>query len=132
MPGVENLVAPVKFIVAIDMGAFVISKRFNDEYKFVFTSRKGKPIFSSKSFELKFECEEAITFFKAHIAKSEFVKQKSASGKYFFKLLFEAELFAVSRKYSTELRLLKGIEEINRYAIKSEVLDFSESDNIFG
>ena len=114
------------------MGAFVISKRFNDEYKFVFTSRKGKPIFSSTSFELKFECEGAIDFFKENIEKAVFVKQKSSAGKYFFRLLFDGELFAVSRKYSTELRLLKGIEEINRYAVKSEVLDFSESDNIFG
>jgi hypothetical protein len=36
------------------MGAFVISKRFNDEYKFVFTSGKGKVIFTSLSYELKY------------------------------------------------------------------------------
>ena len=46
------------------MSAFVISKRFNDEYKFEFTSRKGKTIFTSNSFELKFECENAILEWK--------------------------------------------------------------------
>ncbi len=47
------------------MGAFVISKRFNDEYKFVFASRKGKTVFTSLSYELKFECEESIEKLKA-------------------------------------------------------------------
>ncbi|MDI1257120.1 MAG: DUF1508 domain-containing protein [Flavobacterium sp.] len=114
------------------MGAFVISKRFNDEYKFVFTSRKGKPIFSSTSYELKFECEDGIALFKENIDNCQFVKHKSASGKYFFKLMLNDVLFAISRKYSTELMLAKGINEITKYAVKSETLDFSESDSIFG
>ena len=42
------------------MGAFVISKRFDEYYKFVFTSRKGKAIFTSFRYELKFECEEDL------------------------------------------------------------------------
>jgi hypothetical protein len=41
------------------------------------------------------------------------------------------ELFAVSRKYTTELRLQKGIKEIVQYASKSEILDFSEGDFVF-
>ena len=54
------------------MGAFVISKRYNDEYKFVFTSKKGKVVFTSLSYELKFECEEDIEKFKAVIETAEF------------------------------------------------------------
>jgi uncharacterized protein YegP (UPF0339 family) len=113
------------------MGAFVISKRFNDEYKFVFTSRKGKTIFTSLSYELKFECEESIERFKLSIENANFVKVKTSSGKYFFRLLLAEELFAVSRKYTTELRLQKGIKEIVQYASKSEILDFSEGDFVF-
>jgi len=46
----------ITFVIRYNfMGAFVISKRFNDEYKFVFTSRRGKVIFTSKSYELRFE-----------------------------------------------------------------------------
>lgn len=113
------------------MGAFVISKRNNDAYKFVFTSRKGKVIFTSLSYELKFECEEDIEKLKAAIESADFLKFKSSSGKYFFKLLLGGSHFATSRKYTTSLRLQKGINEIVLYGSKSEILDFSENDFIF-
>ncbi len=113
------------------MGAFVISKRNNDAYKFVFTSRKGKIIFTSLSYELKFECEEEIEKFKEDIASADFLKFKSSGGKYFFKLMLKGNHFATSRKYTTSLRLQKGIDEIVRYGSQSEILDFSENDFVF-
>ncbi len=113
------------------MGAFVISKRFNDEYKFVFTSRKGKVIFTSLSYELKFECEEDIEKFKANIDQAKFLKFKGSGGKYFFKLMLGEVHFATSRKYTTELLLQKGIKEIVTYSSKAEILDFSSNDMIF-
>jgi len=113
------------------MGAFVISKRFNDEYKFVFTSRKGKVIFTSLSYELKFEGEEGIERFKANIDQARFLKFKGSGGKYFFKLMLGEVHFATSRKYTTELLLQKGIKEIVTYASKSEILDFSSGESIF-
>ncbi|PIF32881.1 hypothetical protein CLU81_3445 [Flavobacterium sp. 9] len=113
------------------MGAFVISKRFNDEYKFVFTSRKGKVIFTSLSYELKFEGEEDIEKFKANIDQAKFLKFKGSGGKYFFKLMLGEVHFATSRKYTTELLLQKGIKEIVNYASKAEILDFSSSESIF-
>ncbi|MBS7252586.1 DUF1508 domain-containing protein [Flavobacterium branchiicola] len=113
------------------MGAFVISRRFNDEYKFVFTSRKGKVIFTSLSYELKFEGEEDIEKFKANIDQAKFLKFKGSGGKYFFKLMLGEVHFATSRKYTTELLLQKGIKEIVNYAAKSEILDFSSNESIF-
>ncbi|MCC9063227.1 MULTISPECIES: DUF1508 domain-containing protein [Flavobacterium] len=113
------------------MGAFVISKRFNDEYKFVFTSRKGKVIFTSLSYELKFEGEEDIEKFKANIDQARFLKFKGSGGKYFFKLMLGEVHFATSRKYTTELLLQKGIKEIVTYGARSEILDFSSSESIF-
>ncbi|MFH7000297.1 DUF1508 domain-containing protein [Flavobacterium sp. FlaQc-57] len=113
------------------MGAFVISKRFNDEYKFVFTSRKGKVIFTSLSYELKFEGEEDIERFKANIDQARFLKFKGSGGKYFFKLMLGEVHFATSRKYTTELLLQKGIKEIVTYGSRSEILDFSSSESIF-
>jgi hypothetical protein len=38
---------------------------------------------------------------------------------------------AISRKYTTELRLQKGIDEIVKYGANSEILDFTSSENIF-
>ncbi|PBJ11761.1 DUF1508 domain-containing protein [Flavobacterium sp. ACN6] len=114
------------------MGAFVISKRFNDEYKFTFTSRRGKVIFTSLSYELRFECEEDIEKFKKNIDLARFLKFKGSGGKYFFKLMLGEVHFATSRKYSTELLLQKGIKEIVTYSSKSEILDFSSSESIFG
>ncbi|RTY84260.1 DUF1508 domain-containing protein [Flavobacterium sp. LS1P28] len=113
------------------MGAFVISKRYNDEYKFVFTSRKGKIVFTSLSYELKFECEEDIEKFKAAIETADFLKFKSSGGKFYFKLIVSGNHFATSRKYTTSLRLQKGIDEIIRYGSISEILDFSANDFVF-
>ncbi|MGL5112839.1 MAG: DUF1508 domain-containing protein [Flavobacterium sp.] len=113
------------------MGAFVISKRFNDTYKFVFTSRKGKVIFTSQSYELKFEGEEDIALIKASLREVIFVKVKSAGGKFFFKLLLGERQMATSRKYTTELRLIKGINEIQSSAILAEILDFSNDSFVF-
>lgn len=107
------------------MGAFVISKRFDDYYKFVFTSRKGKAIFTSFRYELKFECEEGIEYFKNSLDTVTFIKVRTAGGKYYFKILLEEAHFATSRKYTTELMLQKGIKEVLLYSQKSEILDFS-------
>ena len=114
------------------MGTFVISKRLNDFYKFEFVSRKGKTIFTSNSHELKFECEDEIEHLKASIDKVEYLKFRTSRGKYFFKIVLDEKSYATSRKYSTELMMQKGIAEIVKYISKSEILDFSNSDAIFG
>ena len=113
------------------MGAFVISKRFDDQYKFVFTSRKGKTIFTSPSFELKMECEEIIEEIKSTLEKYTYVKSRAANGKYFFKMMLNETVIATSRKYTTPLLLQKGIDEISRTATKSELLDFSVNEFVF-
>ncbi|OYU79504.1 MAG: DUF1508 domain-containing protein [Flavobacterium sp. BFFFF1] len=113
------------------MGAFVISKRFNGEYKFAFTSRKGKTIFSSQGYELKFECEEAIELLKSNLADAVYSRHKASGGRYYFRMKVGEALLVTSRKYSTELKLQKGIDEINQSAVAAEVLDFSQNDVIF-
>ncbi|MGC4040496.1 MAG: DUF1508 domain-containing protein [Flavobacterium sp.] len=113
------------------MGTFVISKRLNDFYKYEFVSRKGKTIFTSNSHELRFECEEEIEVLRVSSENFTFMKFKTSRGKYFFKIILEEKSFATSRKYSTELMMQKGIAEIVKYISKSEVLDFSASDDIF-
>lgn len=113
------------------MSTFVITKRFNDEYKFEYTSRKGKTIFTSNSFELKFECENEIEYLQNHLDLCVFLKSKSSSGKYFFRLLINDRQIAVSRKYSTLLMLEKGINDIVKYGKKSETIDFSAGELVF-
>jgi uncharacterized protein YegP (UPF0339 family) len=114
------------------MGTFVISKRLNDFYKFEFVSRKGKVIFTSNSHELRFECEEEIELLKQSAENFNYLKFKTTRGKYFFKIVLNEKSFATSRRYSTELMMQKGINEIVKYISKSEILDFSSSDAIFG
>ena len=114
------------------MGTFVISKRLNDFYKFEFVSRKGKTIFTSNSYELKFECEQEIELLKSSEENFNYLKFKSSRGKYFFKIILNEGIFATSRKYSTELMMQKGMDEIIKYISKSEILDFSVDDVIFG
>jgi len=113
------------------MGTFVISKRFNGEFKFVFSSRKGKVIFTSQGYALKSDCEHDIEIVKQKVTLESFQKAKASNGKYFFKISINEQQYAASRKYSTELRMLKGIDEIIRYGSKAETLDFSEADFIF-
>ena len=113
------------------MGTFVISKRTNDEYKFEFVSRKGKNIFTSVSYELKFECEEDIELLKASLDTCNYLRFKTAKGKCFFKIILGDRIIAVSRKYATTLMLEKGINEIVKYASLSEVIDFSAGDALF-
>ncbi len=107
------------------MGAFVISKKHNDEYKFVYTSRKGKIVFSSKSYELKMYCEEDIEFIKLNTERAQCLKFKASNGTFFYKLIIDEKEYAKSRKFTTDLRLEKGIAEVKLYVSKAEILDFS-------
>jgi len=113
------------------MGMFVISKRHNGDYKFVFTSRKGKTIFTSISYRHKSDCEQMITAIRDNIAQFTFTRNATASGKYFFRLSKGGLVLATSRKYSTPLMLSKGIDEIHKYLPKAEILDFSKGEFVF-
>jgi len=113
------------------MGMFVISKRYNGEYKFVFTSRKGKTIFTSISCKQKSDCEVMIAAIRDSIEQFAFTKNGTASGKYFFRLSKGGLVLATSRKYSTELSLKKGINEIMKYVSRAEILDFSDGAFVF-
>jgi uncharacterized protein YegP (UPF0339 family) len=113
------------------MGTFVISKRQNGYYKYEFTSRKGKTIFVSNDFELRFECEEHIEFLKNSLELLFFMKFKTKQGKTYFKIILNEKEVAVSRKYTTVLLMQKGIDEINRTIVKSEILDFSNQSFVF-
>jgi uncharacterized protein YegP (UPF0339 family) len=119
------------FLLYIFMGAFVISKRFNGEYKFVFTSRKGKTIFTSAGYLTIEDCEKSIQMVKDSISNFTYAKLKASGGKFYFKIVLDDQLVATSRKYTTELRVQKGIDEVIAYAAKAEVLDFSTSDLVF-
>jgi uncharacterized protein len=113
------------------MATFVISKRLNGLYKYELTSRKGKPIFTSNDFELRFECEDEIKHLQESLEKIVFMRFKSGKGKFYFRLVLNEKEVAVSRKFSTQLLLEKSINEISKYTNRAEVLDFSSSDDIF-
>lgn len=113
------------------MGTFVISKRYNGDYKFVFATRKGKTIFTSIPCKHKLDCELMIAGIKENMAMFAFTKIRKASNQHFFRLSKDGLVLAHSRKFSTELMLQKGINEIIKYASQAEVLDFSENSFSF-
>ncbi|NHM06205.1 DUF1508 domain-containing protein [Flavobacterium sp. CYK-4] len=113
------------------MGTFVISKRDNGDYKFIFATRRGKTIFTSISYKQKSDCEKLIGGFQQHFELFAITKIRNAGGKYFFRLSKDGFILANSRKYTTELLMLKGINEIAQHIPAAEVLDFSENDSIF-
>lgn len=77
------------------------------------------------------QCEDSIEEIKANIEKYTYVKSRAANGKYFFKMMLKDTEIATSRKYTTPLLLEKGIEEIIRTAVKSDVLDFAMNEFVF-
>ena len=81
--------------------------------------------------ELKMECEDCIEAIKANIEKYTYAKARAANGKYFFKMMLDETVIATSRKYTTPLLLEKGIDEIIRTAVKSDVLDFAMNEFVF-
>ncbi|WP_297508811.1 DUF1508 domain-containing protein [Flavobacterium sp.] len=113
------------------MGAFVISKRINGDYKFIFASRKGKTVFTSIACKHKSDCERMIAHIQNHTESFSFTKIKASGGKLFFRISKDGLVLATSRKYTTERLLQKGIDEILRNVAQSEVLDFTELDPIF-
>ena len=113
------------------MSAFVISKRFNGDYKFAFANRKGKTIFTSIACKQKSDCELIIEAIQENISNFTFTKMRNASGKYFFRISKGGLVLANSRKFSTERMLLKGIEQILKYIETAETLDFSENEPVF-
>ena len=113
------------------MGTFVISKRFSGDYKFEFTSRKGKTIFTSNAYELRMDCEADAEYLRSVLESCSYVKFKTSKGKFFFRVVTENRVVAVSRKYSTELMVQKGIDEIVKYGTKAEILDFANNDFVF-
>ncbi|WP_296142350.1 DUF1508 domain-containing protein [uncultured Flavobacterium sp.] len=110
------------------MGAFVITRKDEDYYKFVYTSRKGKIVFSSSSYELKMDIEEDIELIRNNAETAFCMKFKTSSGKFFYRLIINDKVYATSRKFNTVLRLEKGVAEVRLYVPKAETLDFTGAD----
>ena len=107
------------------MGTFTISKKENGLIKFEFNSRKGKTLLTSQSYKTKEECEKDIDLLKNKIEAVSFLKFKTPAGKFFFKMMYNGHIHGISRKFTTELLLQKGLDEIQNKFAESEILDFS-------
>lgn len=113
------------------MATFVISKKSNGDFKFVFTSRKGKIIFTSVTYPTEEACEVAIGELKIGLADMVFVTEKASGNKYLFKIVHKENQLAISRKYTTLLLLQKGIDEIKSGILSAETLNFSLNNFVF-
>lgn len=107
------------------MSAFVISLKENGKFKYTYNSRKGNTILTSMEYTSKEAIHGTINFLKQHLDRVSFYKFRTPSGKYFFKLAIEDNIYATSRKFNTELRFQKGIEEVERSFLEAEILDFT-------
>ena len=56
---------------------------------------------------------------------------RTGSGKYYFRISRNGLVLANSRKFSTELMLKKGIDQILKYVPEAVTLDFSEDEPVF-
>ena len=112
------------------MGTLVISIKENNTYKYSYNNYKGNTLFTSNSFKSKAQCFSDINVIKNNFEVLQFVKFKTPSGKFFFKLELNGFILGNSRKFTTTLLIEKGINKNKKNFVNSEVLDFTE--NIFG
>ncbi len=119
------------------MSAFVISLKENGQLKYTYNSRRGKTILTSMEYSSKEAIHGTINFLKNNFELVSLYKFRTPSGKYFFKIAIEQNIYATSRKFTTELRLIKGMDEVRRNFVASEILDFSidifaSAEDVFG
>ncbi|MCP1997547.1 hypothetical protein [Flavobacterium sp. HSC-61S13] len=119
------------------MSAFVISLKENGQLKYTYNSRRGKTILTSMEYSSKEAIHGTINFLKNNFEIVSLYKFRTPSGKYFFKIAIEQNIYATSRKFTTELRLIKGMDEVRRNFVTSEILDFSvdifaSAEDVFG
>lgn len=112
------------------MGTLVITIKENNTYKYAYNNYKGNTLFTSNTLKSKAQCFSEINIIKNNFEVLQFVKFKTPSGKFFFKLELNGFILGNSRKFTTPLLIEKGINDIKKNFITSEVLDFTE--NIFG
>lgn len=112
------------------MGTLVITIKENKTYKYSYNNYKGNTLFTSNTLKSKAQCFSEINIIKNNFEVLQFVKFKTPSGKFFFKLELNGFILGTSRKFTTPLLIEKGINDIRKNFITSEVLDFTE--NIFG
>lgn len=107
------------------MGTFAISLKENGDYKYTYNNRRGKTLVTSISYPTKESCYINIQTLKNDFDKINFLKLKTTSGKFYFKILLHDNIMCVSRKFTTILRVEKAINDIKNYMLESEVLDFT-------
>ncbi len=113
------------------MGAFVISKRINGDFKFTFATRRGKTVFTSIGCRDKSDCEKIIEALRENVSQFTFTKIRQSSGKFFFRISKDGLVLANSRKFTTELLMQKGLNDFFNRAATTETLDFSEQEFVF-
>ncbi|WP_372474599.1 hypothetical protein AB4865_04815 [Capnocytophaga sp. ARDL2] len=112
------------------MGTLVISQRENGTYKYTYNNRKGNVIFTSNSHQHKTQCMSEITVLKRNFDRIDFLKYKTPSGKMYFRIVVNEFVLGSSRKFTTPLLMEKGMDDLKKNFLNSEVLDFTE--DIFG
>ncbi|MTG99530.1 MULTISPECIES: hypothetical protein [Myroides] len=121
------------------MSAFVISIKENGKYKYTFEHRRGKTLMTSVEYPTIEAVQANIEFLRSNFSSLNFIKFKTPGGKHFFRLAIEKKIYANSRRFNTELRFEKAMEEIKLNFNNAEILDLSfdifgnlSADDIFG
>jgi len=121
------------------MSAFVISLKDNGKYKYTFEHRRGKTLMTSVEYASIEAIHSNIEFLRTNFSSLNFIKFKTPSGKHYFRLAIDKKIFANSRRFNTELRFEKAMEEIKSNFANAEILDLSfdifgnlSAEDIFG
>ncbi len=114
------------------MGTFVISTKSSGEFKFAYAARRGKTILTSIGCRDKADCQKIMDAFQVDISQFTISKIRQGSGKHFFRVSKDGLVLANSRKFTTELLMLKGLNDFQNTVATAETLDFSNEIDVFG
>ncbi len=113
------------------MSTFVISKRYNGDYKFVFASRKGKTIFTSIACKHKSDCERMILGIKENMSLFAFTKVKKASNKFFLDYLKTVWSWLIAENFRQSLCCKKELMKLLIMSIRLKYLTFQKMNLCF-
>ncbi len=108
------------------MSAFVISVKENDKYKYTFEHSRGRTLLTSVEHPSINAVYATIDFLQQNFQITTILRYKTTSGKFYFKLAIEDNVYATSRKFNTAIRFNNAIEEVQKNFTTSEILDFSQ------
>ena len=105
------------------MGAFLISKRKNDEFQFVLKAGNGQIILASEGYTTKTSCDNGVESVRKNSQDdARFDKLEAKNGKFYFNLkAANGQIIGSSEMYESIAARDNGIESVKKNAPDADI-----------